>query len=145
MSAAAVAEDRLLDPAADLVNDAGTEPDQVEGVQDRAGVFELVVDGVPVPMERAQSGDARAEVLAAALEPVAVGPLRPARDQVSGRRDLLRPRVPEVRSTIPVSPFGPQPSCSDSLVDTWCQTRSSIPRWVTPSKLAGSSPTAYSG
>jgi len=38
----------LLDPAADLVDDLGAELDDMEGVQDRGGILELVVNGVLV-------------------------------------------------------------------------------------------------
>ena len=50
----AVSEGVLLDPAADLVDDARAELDDVEGVQDGGGVLQLVVDGVLVAVERAK-------------------------------------------------------------------------------------------
>jgi hypothetical protein len=46
--------------------------------------------------------------------------------------------VLDYRSTIPVSSFGPRPPDSTGLVLMWCQTCSSTPRLVTPSKRAGS-------
>ena len=46
--AAAVTVDFLLDPAPDLINCLRGEFDDVEGVQDGAGVVELVIDGVLV-------------------------------------------------------------------------------------------------
>jgi hypothetical protein len=49
--AAPVAVDLLLHPTPDLVGDRGRELDDMERVQDRAGVFELVIDGVLVPVE----------------------------------------------------------------------------------------------
>ncbi|GAA3867354.1 hypothetical protein GCM10022275_16320 [Tessaracoccus defluvii] len=52
--ASSVAVDVLLDPAADLVDRGGAELDNVERVEDRDGVFELVVDGVLVAMEWVQ-------------------------------------------------------------------------------------------
>jgi len=71
----AVSEGVLLDPAADLVDDARAELDDVEGVQDGGGVLELVVDGVLVAVERVQGGDLNpaGEGLAAGLQPVPVG------------------------------------------------------------------------
>lgn len=55
----------------------------------------------------------------------------------------MRPWASGVRSTIPVSSFGPRPTYSGGLVDTWCHTCSSAPRWVTPSKRARSPAAAY--
>ena len=52
--AAAAAEGVLLDPAADLVDGSGSEFDDVERVEDGAGVVEVVVDGVVVSVERIQ-------------------------------------------------------------------------------------------
>jgi len=82
--AAAVAVDVLLDPAADLVECGCAEFDDVEGVQHRDGVGELVVDGVLVAMERVQGGDLNplAERVAAVSKPRLVGLTRAARDQV---------------------------------------------------------------
>ena len=56
--AAAVAELFLLDPAAGLLHRLQAEPDDVEGVQDGGGVFELVADRVAVAAERIQGGGA---------------------------------------------------------------------------------------
>ena len=52
-----MAVDVLLDPATDLVDGGGAEFDDVERVEDRDGVGELVVDGVLVAVERVQGGD----------------------------------------------------------------------------------------
>jgi hypothetical protein len=73
--AAAVAVDVLLDPAADLVDGRRAEFDDVEGVEHRDGVGELVVDGVLVAMERVQRGDLNplAERVAAVTKPRLVG------------------------------------------------------------------------
>ena len=56
----------------------------MEGVEDRDGVLELVIDRVLVALERVQCGDlhAVAEALAALGEPVGVGLARAARDEV---------------------------------------------------------------
>ena len=58
---AAPAERLLLDAAADLVDDLGAELDDVEGVEDRDRVGQLVADGVGVAAERVERGvlDAR--------------------------------------------------------------------------------------
>jgi len=84
VTAAAVAVDLLLDPTPDVVDDLGGELDDVEGIQDRAGVFELVIDGVLVPVERVQRGDldSGSERLATLLQPRLVGLTRAAGDQV---------------------------------------------------------------
>ena len=55
--AAAVAVDRLLDTAADLVDDLAAELDDVERIEHRGGVLELVVDRVLVTMKWIQGGD----------------------------------------------------------------------------------------
>ena len=62
---AAVAQGGLLDAAADLVDDLGAELDDVERVQHRHGVGQLVADRVGVPAERVQGGvlDGRGEPL----------------------------------------------------------------------------------
>ena len=84
VTAAAVAVDLLLDPTPDVVDDLGGELDDVEGVQDRAGVFKLVIDGVLVPVERIQRRhlDPGPERLATLLQPRLVGLPGPAGDQV---------------------------------------------------------------
>ena len=84
VTAAAVAVDLLLDPTPDVVDDLGGELDDVEGVQDRAGVFELVIDGVFVPVERVQRGDldSGSERFTAVLQPRLVGLPGTAGDQV---------------------------------------------------------------
>ena len=55
--AATVAVDLLLDPAADLVDGLGAELDDMERVEHGGRVFELVVDGVLVAVERVQGRD----------------------------------------------------------------------------------------
>jgi hypothetical protein len=75
----------LLDPPAALVDRVGAELDDLEGVEDRGRVGELVVDGVLVAVERIQrrDGDLLPERLAVFLEPVGVDlPPGPAGNQV---------------------------------------------------------------
>jgi len=74
----------LLHPATDLIDHGGAELDHMEGVQHRDRVLELVVDGVLVAVERVQRRFLHTvtELLAALLEPVAVGLAGPARDQI---------------------------------------------------------------
>ncbi len=52
-----MAVDLLLHPTAYLVHGLGAELDDVEGIEDRDGVFELVVDGVLVAVERIEGRD----------------------------------------------------------------------------------------
>ena len=52
----APAQGVLLDPAADLVDDLGAELDDVEGVQHRDRVGQLVAHRVGVAAERVQGG-----------------------------------------------------------------------------------------
>jgi hypothetical protein len=87
-----VAVDLLLEPAAALVDGGGGEFDDVERVEDRAGVGELVVDGVLVAVERVQRRlfHTATELLSAGGEPVAVGLPGLACDQVQ----QPRPRPP---------------------------------------------------
>jgi len=47
-----MAERGLLDASADLVDNLGAEPDDVEGVEDGDSVGQLVADGVVVTAER---------------------------------------------------------------------------------------------
>ena len=81
---APASEGVVLDPAADLVDGGGSELDNMERVEDGAGVVEVVIDGVLVSVERVQGGDlhARAEILAAVFEPVAVGFTRSSGNEV---------------------------------------------------------------
>ncbi|KRE60115.1 hypothetical protein ASG78_15525 [Nostocoides sp. Soil756] len=83
-AAAAVSSGVLLDPAADLVDGLGVEPDDVERVQDGAGVLELVVDGVLPPVKRVQRGHLHptSEVFPAVSEPGCVGLTPSVRDHV---------------------------------------------------------------
>ena len=53
-----------------------------------------------------------------------------------------RPWASRVKSTIPVSYFGPRPPSTIGLVDTWCHTCSSTPRVVTFSKRDSSAAAA---
>src|SRR5664280_1017369 len=94
--AAAVAVDVLLDPATDLVDGGGAEFDDVERVEDRDRVLELVVDGVLVTVERVQGRNLNvlAERVAAVLEPGLVGLAGAARDQV---------QQPGMEVSVPVS------------------------------------------
>ena len=84
ISAAAVAVDVLLDPAADLIDRGRAELDHVEGVEHRDGVVQLVVDGASVAVEWVQGGDldAFSERVAAVTQPRRVGLTGAARDQV---------------------------------------------------------------
>ena len=95
--AAPVAVDLLLEPAAALVDGGGGEFDDVERVEDRDRVGELVVDGVLVAVERVERGFLHTvtELLSAGVEPVAVGLPGPARDQVQqpGPRPPVRIRA----------------------------------------------------
>lgn len=86
--AAAVTADLPLDAAADIVDDGGGEREDMERVHDRAGVLELVIDGVLVPVERIQCcyPDPRSEGVAAILKPGPVGLTGAARDQVQQSR-----------------------------------------------------------
>ena len=87
--------------------------DDMEGVEDRDGVLELVIDRVLVPVERVQGRDLHAptEALTAFSEPVGVGLARPAGTRSSSRA-RTRPCWSRVRSTIPVSSLGPRPPSS---------------------------------
>ena len=130
--AAAVAQGVALDAAADVINGLGAEFDSVERVQDGDGVFELVGDRVAVSGERVQRRDLdpAAEGVIALGKPVRVRLRGPARDQVE-QAARTRPDASRLRSTIPVSSFGPRPPSSTGLVETWCQMCSSTPRVVT--------------
>jgi hypothetical protein len=92
---AAVAVEFLLHAVSDFVDGLGAELDHVGGAEDRGGVLDAVL-----------------EVLAALLEPVAVGLPRPARHQVEQRRSGVAVLV-GIRSTIPVSCFGPTATVLD--------------------------------
>ncbi len=74
-SASAVPEGVLLDAAADLIDRGGAELDDVERVEHRDGIVELVVEGLLVAGERVQRRDLHpvAELLPALLQPVGVG------------------------------------------------------------------------
>ena len=78
----------MLDPAADLVDGLGAELDDMERVEHGGRVFELVVDGVLVAVERVQGRDLDTvlETFATLVEPVTVGLPRPAGDQVEQPR-----------------------------------------------------------
>ena len=82
--AAAVAVGLLLHPAPHVIYDCGRQLHYMERVQDRAGVFELVIDGVLVPVERVQRRDLHPlpERLAAFGQPGRVHLPGPARHQV---------------------------------------------------------------
>lgn len=83
------------------------ELDDVEGVEHGDRVLELVVDGVPVAVERVQGGDLDAvlEVVAAFLEPVAVRLPRPVicqgLQQRLDRGPHRVPRRPQLPRAIP--------------------------------------------
>ena len=82
--AATVTEGLLLDPAADVIDRSAGEFDDVERIQHAGGVPELVIDRVPVSLERVQRRDldSLAELIAALVEPVAVGLAGSAGDEV---------------------------------------------------------------
>jgi len=113
--AIAVVEGILLDPAADLVDRGGAERNDVEYVEHRDRVVESLLYPTNEPSVAMSPGDGTARQL---LQPVGIG-LRGSR---SGRRTSSRartwPHASRVRSTIPVSSFGPRPSLSMDLVDT---------------------------
>ena len=83
-----MAVDLLLHPPPHVIDHLRGEPDDVEGVQDRAGVFELVVDRVLVPVERVQRRDLDPgpERLAPVDQPGLVGVAGAAGDQVEQPR-----------------------------------------------------------
>ena len=55
--ASAVPADLLLEPSTDLIDGAESELDDVESIEHSGGVFEHVIDGPLVALERIQSGD----------------------------------------------------------------------------------------
>ena len=55
--AATVPEGLLLDPASALIDSSGAELHDMEGVEDRDGVLQLVIDRVLVPVERVEGSD----------------------------------------------------------------------------------------
>lgn len=79
-----VTVDVLVDPTPDFVDHAGGQLDDAEGVQDGDGVFELVIDGVLVAVERVEGGDlhAFAERVAALSQPALVHRAGAAGDQI---------------------------------------------------------------
>jgi hypothetical protein len=83
-----VAVDVLLYSASDLVDGGGAELDQVEGVEHRDGVLELVIEGVLVAVKRVQGRDldAVAEGLVTRLKPLGVRGAGPAGHQVQQPR-----------------------------------------------------------
>lgn len=74
----------LLHAPANVVHDLGRQFHHVEGVEDGAGVVEVVVDGVLVSVERVERGhrDTSAEDIAALVEPAGVGGAGTAGEQV---------------------------------------------------------------
>jgi hypothetical protein len=135
-----VTVDLLLHPAADLVDRGRAELDHVEGVEHRGRVLELVIDGVPVAVERIQGGDlhAVAEPFATLLEPVAVGLSGASGHKVeqscSGLAIGVGGQVDHAGQLL-----GPRPPSSMGLTDTWCHTCSSTPSQATPANRAWSS------
>jgi len=123
----------LLDAAADLVDDGGAEPDDVEGVQDRDGVGQLVADRVGLAVERVQRRllDAGDEL---GRPPAARRRSRPrtGRGRRRAARAYRQPCSSRVRSTIDVTARS-VPSRDGR------QMCSSTPRVATPSSRAGSS------
>ena len=86
--AAAVAGGVLLHPTPHIVDDLGGALDDVERVEHRAGVLELVIDPVLVPVERVQGGDLDplAERLPAIRQPGLVRVAGPTGQQVEQPR-----------------------------------------------------------
>ena len=82
--ASTVSERLLLDTMADIIDGAGGELDDVEGIEHAGGVFQLIVDRVLVPLERVQSRDLDSitEGGAARVEPVLVNRPGASRDEV---------------------------------------------------------------
>ena len=85
--------------------------DDVERVQDGPGVVELVIDGVLVPAERVQGGDLHPgpEGLAPIDQPASCTPFPERPGTRSSRRAQVRPCASRVRSTSPITSFGPRP------------------------------------
>ena len=85
---AAVTQRILLNAAADLVDDLGPEPDNVEGIQDADGVGQFVADRVGISAERVQRGllNLPGEPIRLALQPCLVGGARPAHHGVEQSR-----------------------------------------------------------
>lgn len=81
---ASVAVDFLLDSAADLVDGSGAEFHNMERVEYRDGVFQLVIDGVLVAVERVQRRDLDplTERLAAVTKPGRIHLTGASRDQI---------------------------------------------------------------
>lgn len=131
--AASMTEGLLLEPAANVIHRRRAELDDVERVEHAVGVLELVIDRVLVSLERVQRRDLDhlPEPLAPLVQAVAVDRPGPAWRQCEQPRGGMGPRV---RSTIPVSSFGPRRRGS-----RWCQMSSSTPKTCTPSNRDGSS------
>ena len=93
-----VAEGVLLDAAADLVDDLGSEANDVEGVEDRDRVGQLVTDSVRIATERIQRGlfDGSGESVGLVLQPRLVGGSGAADDRVE---------EPGVEASEPVKSF----------------------------------------
>ena len=74
----------MLYAAPDVICGLGAELDDMKRVEDRGGVFELVIDRVLVPVERIQRRlfDPMTEPVAAAGEPVPIRLPRASRDQI---------------------------------------------------------------
>lgn len=86
--AAAVPVHLLLHAASHVVDDLGAKLHDVERVEDRAGVFELVIDGVLEAAERVERRDLHpvAERRAAIVQPRPVRLAGPARDEIEQPR-----------------------------------------------------------
>ena len=123
--AAAVAVDLLLNPAADIVNDRGREFEHVEGVQDRAGVLQLVIDAFLYPRNGSSVATLTRNCSPRSCSQVAyASPDRPGTRSSSRALTIggLSGSVGWgclVRSTIPVNSLGPRPlPCPIGRVDT---------------------------
>lgn len=117
--AAAMAEGVLLDAATDVINRGGAELDNVERVQHRGRVVEFVVEGLLVAGERVRAAiftSARNCSSRSLIQSAYAFEDRPGTR--SSSRARTRPVVSRVRSTIPVSSFGPRPPSATGFVDT---------------------------
>ena len=111
--------------AANLVDGGGADLDDVERVQHRGGVLELIIDRGLVSGERVQRRDPHAgtERRAALVEPGRVGLPGAAGDEVQ----QPRPRLPVLVAgevDHPVSSFGPRPQGVDVMPDVFINAES---------------------
>jgi len=137
-----VAQGVLLNAATDLVQHLPGELDDVERVQDRGGLAQLVAQRVRVAAERIQGGDLHAVAKAprALLEPGREHRARAAWDQVQ-QSGVHGPVGVAGQVDHPVSIVGP---LAAALCGVWCHTCSSTPREATPDRRDSSSASSTS-